>query len=128
MIGSVSRSTNSHPASDSGRTPPARLGAPERSSTQQRRQLVQTDHWTEIADDRVAGSWTTDVHGAPLELSGTHEITTTKDGCRYIVTAEVRVRVRFVGGQAESLIRQQLAGLVSGEQKFTAAWLAGDEP
>jgi len=90
-------------------------------------QLVQIDTWTEVSDGRATGTWTTDVGGAPLDLHGTHEIVATDDGCRYVVTAEVKVRIRFIGAQVEGLIRQQLADLVSREQGFSAAWLAGVE-
>lgn len=86
--------------------------------------LVQTDDWSEIDDDKVAGTWTTDVGDIPLDLHGTHEITGTEGGCRYVVTAKVKVRVRFIGGQAEGLVRQRLADLVSRELDFAATWLA----
>lgn len=89
--------------------------------------LVQTDTWSEVADDRVTGTWTTDVGDTPLELNGTHEITATNDGCRYVVTAKVKVKVRFIGGQAESLVRQRLSELVGRELKFAEQWLARDE-
>ena len=86
--------------------------------------LLQTDTWSAGTDGRIAGTWTADVGGAPLELHGSHEITATTDGCRYVVTAQVKVRVRFIGGQAEKMVRQRLADLVSAEQEFAAEWLA----
>lgn len=89
--------------------------------------LVQTDTWSEITEDRVAGTWTTDVGDTPLELNGTHEITATGDGCSYVVTAKVKVRVRFIGGQAEGLVRQRLTDLVGREMNFAEEWLADDE-
>ena len=88
--------------------------------------LVQTDTWSDVSDDRVAGTWTTDVGDTPLDLSGTHEITGTADGCSYVVTAKVKVRVRFIGGQAEGMVRQRLADLVSKEMSFAADWLSGE--
>ena len=89
--------------------------------------LVQTDTWSEIADDQVAGTWTTDVGDTPLQLNGTHEITATNAGCRYVITAKVKVKVRFIGGQAEGLVRQRLADLVGREMEFAGKWLDGDE-
>ena len=85
--------------------------------------LVQTDAWTEMSEKRIAGAWTTDVGDAPMTLHGTHEITATSDGCRYVVTAHVRVKVRLIGGQAERMVSQRLAELVDKEQQFAEEWL-----
>jgi len=85
--------------------------------------LVQTDTWSQIADDTIVGTWAADVGRSPLVLSGRHEITRTDGGCRYAVTAEVKVRIPLGGGAAEKLVRQRLEELVQGEQQFAAAWL-----
>jgi hypothetical protein len=85
--------------------------------------LVQTDTWSHIADDRISGTWTTDVGKAPLALRGTHEIVATGTGSRYVVTADVKVKIPFGGGAAEKLVRERLAELVRNEQAFAAAWL-----
>ncbi len=86
--------------------------------------VVQTDRWSQIGDDRVAGGWTTDAGDTPLDLHGTHEIAALDDGCSYVVTASEKVNVRFIGGQAEGLVRQHLAELIRHEQAFAADWLA----
>jgi hypothetical protein len=86
--------------------------------------LVQTDTWSDITDTRVSGTWTTDVGKAPLMLRGTHEIAATDTGCRYVVTAEVKVKIPFGGGAAERLVRDRLTELISSEQEFAATWLA----
>jgi len=85
--------------------------------------LVQTDTWSHIDDDRVVGTWTADVGRSPLVLHGTHEITATDDGCRYAVTADVKVKIPLGAGTAEKLVRQRLAELVRSEQQFAATWL-----
>jgi len=85
--------------------------------------LVQTDTWSQIADDRISGTWTADVGKAPLDLRGTHEIVATHGGCRYVVTADVKVKIPFGGGAAEKLVRERLAELVRNEQAFAATWL-----
>jgi hypothetical protein len=85
--------------------------------------LVQTDTWSEIAEDRISGSWTTDVGKAPLLLRGTHEIVAAGSGCRYVVTAEVKVKIPLGGGAAEKLVRERLAELVRNEQDFAETWL-----
>ncbi len=88
-------------------------------------ELIQTDVWSRIGDDRISGTWTTDTGDSPLRLAGTYEITATDGGCRYVVTAEVEVKIRFVGGQAEAIVGEQLATLVRKEQEFAQAWLSG---
>lgn len=87
-------------------------------------ELVQTDTWAQMTDDQVSGTWTIDAGDSPLHLSGTHDITATATGCRYAVTAEVEVRIRFIGGQAEGVIRQQLGQLIGAEQEFAESWLS----
>jgi hypothetical protein len=87
--------------------------------------LVQTDTWSQIADDRVEGTWTADVGRSPMTLRGTHEITATESGCRYVVTAEVKVKIPLGGGAVEKLVRERLAELVRNEQEFVSTWLQG---
>jgi len=89
--------------------------------------VVQVETWTTVpagTGGAAAGTWTTEVGTSPLELGGTQEITATPAGCRHIVTAEVKVRVPFVGKQAENMVRGQLQELVGKEQDFAAEWLA----
>jgi hypothetical protein len=85
--------------------------------------LVQTDTWSQIEESRISGDWTADVGKVPLSLRGTHEITATDAGCRYVVTAEVKVKIPFGGGAAEKLVRERLTELVRSEQAFAAEWL-----
>jgi hypothetical protein len=85
-------------------------------------ELVQTDIWSQSGDG-FSGTWTTDAGSTPLRLEGTHEISPTGGGCRYAVTAEVQVKVPFIGGQVENLVRQQLAELIGKEQQFAATWI-----
>ncbi len=85
--------------------------------------LTQTDTWSDITDDRATGDWTADVGSSPLRLKGTHEITAMGSGCRYTVTAEVKVKIPLLGGSAEKLVRERLAELIEKEQDFAEAWL-----
>ena len=87
--------------------------------------LVQTDTWSQIDDDRVVGTWTTDVGRSPMTLRGSHEITATEGGCRYVVTAEVKVKIPFGGGAVENFVGERLAELVRNEQAFVSTWLEG---
>ncbi len=86
--------------------------------------LVQTETWSRLTDDRAGGAWTTEVGDSPLELSGTQEITATADGCRYLISADVKVNIPFVGGKAEAMVSSRLQELIGKEQDFAADWLA----
>ncbi len=86
--------------------------------------VVQTETWFPAGDGSARGDWTSDAGNSPLELSGSQEVTATAGGCRYVVTAQVKVRIPFVGGRAEAMVRSQLEDLVGKEQDFAAEWLA----
>lgn len=87
--------------------------------------LVQTDVWTDVAGDHVNGTWTTDPGGMPATLSGTHEVGATPGGCRYVVTAAVKVHVPLIGGRLAGEVSRHVEELVLNEQEFLAEWLDG---
>jgi hypothetical protein len=85
--------------------------------------LVQTDVWTDVAADQVSGTWTTDPGGMPASLTGTHAIVATPSGCRYVVTATVKVHVPLIGGRLAGEVRKHVEELVRNELEFLAEWL-----
>ena len=86
-------------------------------------ELVQTDTWVTGSGD-ASGSWTTDVGGAPVKVSGTHSIKATATGCEYAVDATVKSSIPFLGGAIESQVAGFLKTLVANEQQFAAEWIA----
>jgi hypothetical protein len=87
-------------------------------------QLLQTDTFNEVSDERVGGIWVTDAGSAPVTMQGTHSITAAGGGSRYVVTADVKVSVPFVGGMLAGEVTKFLGKLVRKEQEFLAEWLA----
>jgi hypothetical protein len=57
-------------------------------------------------------------------MQGTHSITAAGTGSRYVVTADVKVSVPFVGGMLAGEVSKFLGQLVRKEQEFLAEWLA----
>jgi hypothetical protein len=86
--------------------------------------LLQTDSFNDVSDERVAGTWVTDAGPAPVTMQGTHSITAAGTGSRYVVTADVKVSVPFVGGMLAGEVSKFLGQLVRKEQEFLAEWLA----
>ncbi len=85
--------------------------------------VTQTDLWSLNSDDPVDGSWTARLDGAPATMGGAYTIAATDDGCRYTVTAEVKVKIPLIGGRVESEIRRYLSSLVVKQMEFTQEWL-----
>ncbi|MGH8869996.1 MAG: DUF2505 domain-containing protein [Actinomycetes bacterium] len=85
--------------------------------------LVQVDEWAAVTGADVHGVWTADVGSVPMDLEGTHEITPHEGGCRYVVTARVKVNVPVVGRAAQKTVDEHLGTLVRTELEFLAEWL-----
>ena len=85
-------------------------------------ELVQTDTWVTGSGD-PSGSWTTDVGGAPVKVSGTHSIKATEAGCEYAIDATVKSSIPFLGGAIESQVAGFLKTLIGKEQAFAAEWI-----
>lgn len=86
-------------------------------------QLVQTDTWV-TGSGEPTGSWTTDVGGAPVKVSGTHSIKATATGCEYAVDATIKSSIPFLGGAIESQVAGFLKSLIRNEQEFAQEWIA----
>jgi hypothetical protein len=87
--------------------------------------VEQVDTWATSDAARVTGTWTLDTGRAPITLRGSHDIGADGDGCRYVVTAEVRVSVPVVAGRLSQQVERYLSQLIAAEQAFLADWLTG---
>ena len=85
--------------------------------------LVQTDTWLLDQSD-LSGTWSTDVGGAPVKVSGTHSIKATAAGCEYAVDATIKSTIAFIGAAIESQVGGFLKALIGKEQEFAAEWIA----
>lgn len=90
--------------------------------------LVQVDTWTDVTDDLARGTWIAEAPGVPLDLSGDHDVSATRPGARYAVTARIKVHIPLVGGRLEKTVAEHLSELVRRELDFAAEWLASPSP
>lgn len=91
--------------------------------------MTQDDTWTRRDDGSWDGSFTVDVAGAPVELSGKMRLMPDGDACTHEVAITMNVKVPLVGGKIADWVgkndaRQTLAA------EFAAgdAWLAEHPP
>ena len=87
--------------------------------------VEQVDTWPPVEGDDVAGRWTLETGRAPIALHGTHTVTGQGDGCRYVVTADIRVTVPVVAGRLTRQVESYLVQLVTSEQAFLGDWVTG---
>ena len=85
--------------------------------------ITQKDELT-VNGDAVSGTWSIDAGGAPVKISGTHDIAPAAAGSTYTVTALVKASVPFIGGAIESQVASYLKKLILEEHQFAADWIA----
>ena len=85
--------------------------------------LVREEIWTPVRDGRAHATILGAVPGAPVQVTGTAELTATPGGARADVHATVQVKIPLVGGKVEEFIGGQLAEMVRLEEEFTSAWI-----
>lgn len=84
------------------------------------------ESWGPVAGGAAQGSVAGSIVDAPVNLSGTAELSpvTETGGSRLTFRATVQVRVPIIGGKLENIIRSRLVELVAAEQRFTTEWIA----
>jgi uncharacterized protein DUF2505 len=81
------------------------------------------EKWRRTGDGAAEAAVTGTIGGAPVDVTGTAELTPGGTGSRLVYRASVEVRIPLVGGKLENVIGQQLSQLVVAEQEFTSDWL-----
>ena len=61
--------------------------------------IVQTDEWRRDADGSWSGTFTGDVKGSPVNISGTMTLTPGGTGTEHTVTIDVEVKIPLIGGK-----------------------------
>lgn len=91
--------------------------------------MTQTDHWVRRDDGGWDGTFDVDVAGAPVEMSGTMELSPDDGGARYGVTIRMAVKVPLVGGKiADWVGKNEAASTLEAEFAAGDAWLAANPP
>lgn len=82
--------------------------------------------WGPVADGAAQGCVVGSIVDAPVNLSGTANLTPIAQtgGARLTFRATVQVRVPIIGGKLENFIGTRLAELIAVEQRFTTEWIA----
>jgi Protein of unknown function (DUF2505) len=85
----------------------------------------QTEDWSAPDAD---GSRTADIRveivGQPAGMTGTIVLETTADGCREVVSGQVKVSIPFLGGKIEPEVAKAIVTAMRVEQKTGREWLA----
>ena len=85
----------------------------------------QTDDWHAAADGAWDGSFAVEVHGAPLQLSGTMHLSPAPGTCTEEITVAVTVKVPIIGGKiAQWVAGTEVRRWVDAEFTFGDEWLA----
>jgi len=81
--------------------------------------------WTPLNGAHAAADIVGSITAAPVSLTGSAELSPERDKARMAFHVTVEVRVPLVGRKLETFIGNQLADLLTAEQRFTTGWIAG---
>lgn len=90
-------------------------------------QIKREESWTAITDGQAIGTITGCMPGAPVNLSGTGQLTPNPNGsggAQLTFQATVEVRIPLVGRKIESFIGNQLMVMLITRQHFTNMWIS----
>jgi len=88
--------------------------------------ILRRETWTPIGDRQVRGEVIVWAPGALGSGRADALLAPGQEGSRLRFTATIEVKVPLVGGKVESYIGGQLAEQIHTMQRFTAAWITGD--
>jgi hypothetical protein len=91
--------------------------------------IVQTDEWRRAADGSWSGTFTGDVKGSPVSISGVMTLKPDANGAEHTVTIDVQVKIPLVGGKiADWAGKNDVRRTLDAEFAFNDARLAGAGP
>lgn len=87
--------------------------------------MVQTDEWRRAEDGSWSGTFSVEVKGSPVRISGTMDLEPTAGGSRHDVVLDFQVKVPIVGGKiADWLGKKDVQRTVDAEFEFNDGRLA----
>jgi hypothetical protein len=87
--------------------------------------MHQTDEWQRTEDGGWEGTFTIDVSGSPVHLSGTTKLTPGDGSCTEEIITSVSVKVPIIGGKiADWAAKGEVSRSVEAEFTFGDEWLA----
>jgi hypothetical protein len=88
-------------------------------------EVRQTEDWSAPdAQGRRTADVRVDVVGQPATMTGVIVLEATPDGCREVITGQVKVSIPFLGGKIEPEIAKGIRAAIKAEQKTGREWLA----
>ncbi|MGD9986913.1 DUF2505 domain-containing protein [Pseudonocardia sp.] len=72
---------------------------------------------------RYDGTVAVRIPGTPASADGALRLADATGGSEFVVDASVTVRVPLIGGRIESMVAEQIGGLLAQETAFTLEWL-----
>jgi hypothetical protein len=80
--------------------------------------LVSEDIW-EISDTPVKkGSFTVEINGAPVTMSGLMELRPQGDGAEVVIDLDLKVNVPFIGKKIEPFLKDDTVAALDSDQEF----------
>ncbi|MDT7745082.1 MAG: hypothetical protein QOE59_4160 [Actinomycetota bacterium] len=86
--------------------------------------LDRVETWTPEAGGGYRGTFEVTVRGLPGKLTGKQSLHDVEGGSQSTVDGSAEVPVPFVAGKIESVVNEQVGGLLDAEDEFTRRWLA----
>ena len=87
--------------------------------------VTQTYEWEPAGTDGARyGTWTADIKGAPVSMSGPTELRPAGTGCVHVFDGQVKASVPVVGGKLESFALDNLRRELNRTRDFTAERLS----
>ena len=87
--------------------------------------VTQTDVWQPGKRGPRSGTWTVEIKGIPIHLSGTMQLAAKGSGSVETIEGVLKASVPLVGGKLEKLAHSNFLESTAQEQDFSARWLAG---
>lgn len=85
--------------------------------------LDRVETWAPEEAGGYRGTFEVTVRGLPGKLTGTQSLHDVEGGSESTVEGNAEVPVPFVAGRIESIVNEQVGGLLDGEDEFTHRWL-----
>lgn len=107
------------------RTMPAELPDFVKKLVGQTLEVRQTEEWSAPdAQGRRTADVRVDVVGQPATMTGVIVLEATPDGCRQVITGQVKVSIPFLGSKIEPEIAKGIRAAIKAEQNTGREWLA----
>jgi hypothetical protein len=88
--------------------------------------VTQTDVWEPAKKGPRNGTWTVEIKGIPIHMSGTMRLAAKGSGSVETIEGVLKASVPLVGGKLEKLAHSNFLESTAQEQDFSARWLAGE--